>query len=76
MFFVIDVFFQVFINRLPAIEKEIKFEKQRSDRFSRLISTSDNMGNPLDGLLLLPVQRLPRYELLFKDLLKKTPKVT
>ena len=30
----------------------------------------------LDSLLLEPIQRVPRYELLLKDLLKHTPEVS
>eukprot|EP00494_Astrolonche_serrata_P019229 UN19430 len=64
--------YKVFVNRIPLIEQEIKSHSEESPRFKRLVAESDGQGPPLKGLLLLPVQRLPRYALLLKNLLKET----
>jgi len=65
--------YKVFINRIPHIQDRIAKERKKSARFSKLLETSDALGSPLDALLILPVQRLPRYELLLVDLLRQTP---
>lgn len=64
--------YKVFINRIPRIQKIVQSERQRSARFSKLMETSDKLGSPLDSLLILPVQRLPRYQLLLEDLMSHT----
>jgi len=51
---------------------ELRSRKKEADAFFCYQSKQSSIL-PLDSLLLMPIQRVPRYQLLFKDLVKSTP---
>lgn len=48
--------------------------KLKTDKVQRAINRAGGNSMPLAGLLINPIQRFPRYEMLFKELNKHTPK--
>jgi len=51
---------------------ELRARDRRVDHFFTHQTQQPHI-QPLDSLLLMPIQRVPRYQLLFKDLVKATP---
>ncbi|KAL4491770.1 hypothetical protein ABPG72_006025 [Tetrahymena utriculariae] len=69
-------FFKIYIDYLQNFEVSIKFlEKLKEGRkdIRDYIKQFESEYDSISSLLILPVQRIPRYELLFKTLLEKTP---
>lgn len=56
---------------LQELRKDAKVVSFLSAQSSTLPDSFANL--PLESLLILPVQRLPRYELLLRDIIKSTP---
>jgi hypothetical protein len=50
------------------VDKNKEFRKFHDD-----ISSNENVGETLDSFLILPIQRIPRYNLLLNELFKVTP---
>ncbi|OQV20530.1 Rho guanine nucleotide exchange factor 17 [Hypsibius exemplaris] len=72
---VIDTY-TAFINNWKTAKEAIKLAKTTRPCFVRCLEewTREHRGKlNLDALLIMPVQRIPRYELLIKELLKHTP---
>lgn len=72
----------VFKKHLQLILKAALLQKQFLDTAAFMPATlnkkinealSKQKANSLDAILITPVQRIPRYELLFKELLKNVP---
>ncbi|XP_067134437.1 rho guanine nucleotide exchange factor 17 isoform X1 [Centruroides vittatus] len=64
-----------FINNWKSAKGRIKAEIHKKPSFSRFLEhmSREHKGKlTLDALLIMPVQRIPRYELLIKELLKHT----
>ncbi|EDO48318.1 predicted protein [Nematostella vectensis] len=70
MFSYLKLFEPYFNSRNKGNEVKSKLEKN-NEKF-RLISTRTINGQTLNSLLLMPIQRIPRYELLLKELVKRT----
>ncbi|XP_048575311.1 uncharacterized protein LOC5520664 isoform X3 [Nematostella vectensis] len=70
MFSYLKLFEPYFNSRNKGNEVKAKLEKN-NEKF-RLISTRTINGQTLNSLLLMPIQRIPRYELLLKELVKRT----
>ncbi len=73
-------FFKIYfeyLNNFTVSMAEVKKLKQSNETFKDFIlkiRKNKNYGNlDLEDFLIKPVQRLPKYVLLFKQLLKKTP---
>mmetsp|Transcript_20010 Transcript_20010/g.28006 ORF Transcript_20010/g.28006 Transcript_20010/m.28006 type:complete len:429 (+) Transcript_20010:3-1289(+) len=64
-----------FINNFDASTAQINLLMKNKERFRDFVNyvASKNPGADLHNLLICPVQRLPRYVLLFQELLKATP---
>ncbi|PRP83287.1 hypothetical protein PROFUN_09499 [Planoprotostelium fungivorum] len=63
-------------ERLPVAMKELKSKNEGFKRFIQKQQTDHKIeltSLDLESILIMPVQRPPRYTLLFKELLKKTP---
>jgi hypothetical protein len=50
------------------LDKNKEFRKFHDD-----VMSNDNVGEGLDSFLIRPIQRIPRYNLLIRELLKNTP---
>ncbi|XP_028413190.1 uncharacterized protein LOC114536033 isoform X2 [Dendronephthya gigantea] len=70
MFSYLKMFKPYFDSRSAANQMRIRYEKS-NDRFRNFLSKVQ-CGQTLDSLLLMPIQRIPRYELLLKELVKRT----
>ncbi|CAB3998424.1 domain containing, partial [Paramuricea clavata] len=70
MFSYLKMFKPYFDSRSAANQLRIRYEKS-NDRFRNFLSRV-NCGQTLDSLLLMPIQRIPRYQLLLKELVKRT----
>lgn len=77
-----DVLVEVFSN-LTWFEPYFKSRKRGNELKSKLEKTNEkfrnflskvNCSQTLDSLLLMPIQRVPRYELILKELVKRTSK--
>lgn len=71
---VIDTY-TAFINNWKAAKEAIKVATQAKPAFAKFLEhmSREHKGKlTLDALLIMPVQRIPRYELLIKELLKHT----
>ncbi|KAL4444533.1 hypothetical protein ABPG74_016826 [Tetrahymena malaccensis] len=69
-------FFKIYIDYLQNFDVSMKLlEKLKEGRkdISDYLRQFENEHDSVSSLLILPVQRIPRYELLFKTLLEKTP---
>lgn len=75
-----DVLVEVFSN-LTWFEPYFKSRKKGNELKSKLEKTNEkfrnflskvNCSQTLDSLLLMPIQRVPRYELILKELVKRT----
>ena len=65
--------YATFVNDFDASNQKIEDLNQRSVKFARFLEvTSDRIQKELSSILITVVQRIPRYELLFRDLLKRT----
>ncbi|GFY67383.1 rho guanine nucleotide exchange factor 17 [Trichonephila inaurata madagascariensis] len=65
-----------FINNWKAVRDAIKAISAAKPAFAKFLehTSREHKGKlTLDALLIMPVQRIPRYELLIKELLKHTP---
>ncbi|GIY29149.1 rho guanine nucleotide exchange factor 17 [Caerostris extrusa] len=65
-----------FINNWKAARDAIKSISLAKPAFAKFleVTSREHKGKlTLDALLIMPVQRIPRYELLIKELLKHTP---
>ncbi|GFU48949.1 rho guanine nucleotide exchange factor 17 [Nephila pilipes] len=65
-----------FINNWKAARDAIKATSAAKPAFAKFLehTSREHKGKlSLDALLIMPVQRIPRYELLIKELLKHTP---
>ncbi|XP_076358964.1 uncharacterized protein LOC143251577 [Tachypleus tridentatus] len=72
---VIDTY-TAFINNWKSAKDAIKLTTQAKPAFQKFLEhmAREHKGKlTLDALLIMPVQRIPRYELLIKELLKHTP---
>ncbi|XP_076331534.1 uncharacterized protein LOC143236821 isoform X2 [Tachypleus tridentatus] len=72
---VIDTY-TAFINNWKSAKEAIKLASQAKPAFAKFLQhmAREHKGKlTLDALLIMPVQRIPRYELLIKELLKHTP---
>ncbi|XP_076321010.1 uncharacterized protein LOC143230770 [Tachypleus tridentatus] len=72
---VIDTY-TAFINNWKTAKDAIKLTTQAKPAFHKFLEhmAREHKGKlTLDALLIMPVQRIPRYELLIKELLKHTP---
>ncbi|KAG8201301.1 hypothetical protein JTE90_016783 [Oedothorax gibbosus] len=72
---VIDTY-TAFINNWKCAKDATKIATQAKPAFARFLEhmSREHKGKlALDALLIMPVQRIPRYELLLKELLKHTP---
>ncbi|XP_031554199.1 uncharacterized protein LOC116291202 [Actinia tenebrosa] len=70
MFSYLKVFEPYFNSRNKGNEVKTKLEKN-NEKFKAITSKVIN-GQTLNSLLLMPIQRIPRYEMLLKELLKRT----
>jgi len=67
-----------YVNNYGAASKLIEQMRKDIPKFSSfLVNQSSNLADnfvqqPLEALLILPIQRLPRYELLLRDIIKHT----
>ncbi|XP_076362739.1 rho guanine nucleotide exchange factor 17 isoform X3 [Tachypleus tridentatus] len=71
---VIDTY-TAFINNWKPAKEAIKLASQAKPAFAKFLQhmAREHKGKlTLDALLIMPVQRIPRYELLIKELLKHT----
>ncbi|GAB6028699.1 hypothetical protein CHUAL_004523 [Chamberlinius hualienensis] len=71
---VIDTY-TAFINNWKLAKEAIKIATQAKPAFAKFLEhmSREHKGKlTLDALLIMPVQRIPRYELLIKELLKHT----
>ena len=55
----------------PGIELCAKIKKQRRTGFAEFCNKV--LGEPLESLMIKPVQRIPRYKMLLEELLKHMP---
>ena len=71
----ISEIYTLFINNWKNAKELIKHFSSKSSFVKFLESASkEHRGKlTLDALLIMPVQRIPRYELLLKELIKHTP---
>jgi hypothetical protein len=69
--------YSAYMNEFKVAMQTLAKYEQSSQTFRHAVRSCQQMaecdGLPLSAFLLTPVQRLPRYELLLKDLLKNTP---
>ncbi|XP_046854745.1 uncharacterized protein LOC124447793 isoform X2 [Xenia sp. Carnegie-2017] len=72
MFSYLKMFKPYFDSRSAANQLRIRYEKT-NEKFKNFLSKA-NCAHSLDSLLLMPIQRVPRYELLLKELVKRTSK--
>lgn len=71
---VIDTY-TAFINNWKSAKEAIKMATQTKPAFAKFLEHTSRMHKgklTLDALLIMPVQRIPRYELLIKELVKHT----
>lgn len=71
---VIDTY-TAFINNWKSAKEAIKMATQAKPAFAKFLENTsrEHKGKlALDALLIMPVQRIPRYELLIKELIKHT----
>ncbi|CAN8006826.1 unnamed protein product, partial [Ixodes hexagonus] len=71
---VIDTY-TAFINNWKSAKEAIKMASQAKPSFAKFLehTSREHKGKlALDALLIMPVQRIPRYELLIKELIKHT----
>ncbi|KFM63639.1 Rho guanine nucleotide exchange factor 17, partial [Stegodyphus mimosarum] len=72
---VVDTYIE-FINNWKTARDAIKSTSLAKPAFAKFLehTSREHKGKlTLDALLIMPVQRIPRYELLIKELLKHTP---
>ncbi|XP_042913541.1 rho guanine nucleotide exchange factor 17-like [Parasteatoda tepidariorum] len=72
---VVDTYIE-FINNWKAARDSVKSISSAKPAFAKFLENTsrEHKGKlTLDALLIMPVQRIPRYELLIKELLKHTP---
>lgn len=67
--------YEIFVARYDVIQRHLDYDLKEVKPFQKYVEgcTSETMGCGrmyLDSLLICVVQRLPRYELLFRDMLK------
>ncbi|XP_028516449.1 uncharacterized protein LOC110244411 [Exaiptasia diaphana] len=70
VFAYLKMFEPYFNTRKKGNEVKSKLEKS-NDKFRTIVSKVIN-GQTMDSLLLMPIQRIPRYEMLLKELVKRT----
>ncbi len=64
-----------YVNNYDVSRQSLKDELKANERFRTFVDgvTAANPRAGLSSLLILPVQRIPRYEMLIRELLRKTP---
>ncbi|CAH3172046.1 unnamed protein product [Porites lobata] len=72
MFSYVMMFEPYFKSRKRGNEVKVKLEKN-NEKFRNFLAKV-NCNQTLDSLLLMPIQRVPRYELILKELVKRTSK--
>eukprot|EP00012_Vannella_robusta_P009040 CAMPEP_0206203400 /NCGR_PEP_ID=MMETSP0166-20121206/12819_1 /ASSEMBLY_ACC=CAM_ASM_000260 /TAXON_ID=95228 /ORGANISM="Vannella robusta, Strain DIVA3 518/3/11/1/6" /LENGTH=334 /DNA_ID=CAMNT_0053622655 /DNA_START=401 /DNA_END=1402 /DNA_ORIENTATION=- len=67
-----------FVNSYNAALRMLSQRRQASDNFDQFLHEKKVKVNnqEVESILIMPVQRLPRYVMLLKDLLKHTPNYT
>ncbi len=71
----IDIYSTYLVNYEPAMQRRaalLTSNRKFADFVDKVQKTSDLQGQNLESLLILPVQRIPRYRLLLEQLLKYT----
>ena len=67
--------YQTYLNNYDSINDLIhQLRKTKSSPFMRYVIKQEKKDHALESYLILPIQRIPRYELLFKEITKLTPK--
>jgi hypothetical protein len=66
-----------YFNRFEAVSDLLKKEKSENPKFAEWLKTKERKskssgGLLLSGYLIMPIQRVPRYSLILKELLKHT----
>eukprot|EP01121_Diplochlamys_sp_Union-15-3_P008450 TRINITY_DN2242_c0_g2_i1.p1 TRINITY_DN2242_c0_g2~~TRINITY_DN2242_c0_g2_i1.p1 ORF type:complete len:653 (+),score=132.39 TRINITY_DN2242_c0_g2_i1:189-1961(+) len=70
--------YSVYINKFETITEVVRDKRQKNSKFNKFLE--DQTKHPelnlqkLEGFQIMPVQRVPRYELLFANYLSETPK--
>ncbi|XP_073246114.1 intersectin-2-like isoform X3 [Porites lutea] len=72
MFSYVMMFEPYFKSRKRGNEVKLKLEKN-NEKFRNFLAKV-NCNQTLDSLLLMPIQRVPRYQLILKELVKRTSK--
>lgn len=70
--------YSTYMNNFEMASLMVKYNKKKFKKFKKIIKAFEieqksNSGLDLDSFLIVPVQRMPRYLLLLKELLKYTP---
>lgn len=70
-----DVYTQYLVNYEPAMQRRghLLTRNRKFADFIAKVEKDPNVNNTLESLLIMPVQRIPRYRLLLEQLLKYTP---
>jgi len=68
--------YQIYMNSFERAQKALTTAKQKNRRFAKWLEvaqekTAMSAGN-LESLLILPIQRIPRYQLLLKEVIKQS----
>ena len=71
--------YQIYMNGYERACKALQIIKKKNKKFtkwlnSQSVKTSLSAGD-LESLLILPIQRIPRYQLLLKEIIKQTEKI-
>jgi hypothetical protein len=69
--------YTTYVNQFPAAQALLKRRATEDEQFAAALERASAnprcKKNDLDSLMIMPVQRVPRYVLLFDDLLRCTP---
>eukprot|EP00013_Stygamoeba_regulata_P002990 CAMPEP_0177634224 /NCGR_PEP_ID=MMETSP0447-20121125/3254_1 /TAXON_ID=0 /ORGANISM="Stygamoeba regulata, Strain BSH-02190019" /LENGTH=946 /DNA_ID=CAMNT_0019135931 /DNA_START=9 /DNA_END=2845 /DNA_ORIENTATION=+ len=65
-----------YLKNYEVIFQELQSRKSRYPEFAQFLTSqmeASGVNQPLESLLIMPVQRLPRYEMLIRNVLERTP---
>lgn len=71
-----QIYSQYLVNYEPAMQRRgslLTSNRKYSDFLDRAMKDPNSQGIDIESLLIMPVQRIPRYRLLLEQLLKYTP---
>eukprot|EP01084_Bolivina_argentea_P241209 404993_1 len=71
--------YQIYMNGYERATKSLKLIRSKNKKFNKWLQLQSNKtcisAGDLENLLILPIQRIPRYQLLVKEIIKQTEKI-